>query len=160
MRRRECLTVLGGAAAWPLMAHAQQPTKVARIGFLGPGYYSSAGPVYAERLWQGLRDLGYVEGKNILIEKRWAEGNYDRLPELAAELVALNVDVLVTYATPGALAAKRATTTIPIVVAVTADAIRSGLVPSLSRPGGNLTGQTFFHPELNAKRLELLKEAL
>jgi putative ABC transport system substrate-binding protein len=111
-------------------------------------------------MWARLRDLGWVEGKNIVIESRWAEGNYDRLPELAAELVRLNVDILVTYAGIGALAAKRATTTIPIVVTITSDAIRSGLVASLSRPGGNLTGQTFFVPELNAKRLELLKEAL
>jgi putative tryptophan/tyrosine transport system substrate-binding protein len=153
------LIILGGTAAWPFAARTQTPTKVARIGFLAPGY-SATSALRVERMWAGLRDLGYVEGKNIVIESRWAEGNYDRLPELAAELVRLNIDVLVTYGTPGALAAKQATTTIPIVVAVMADAIRSGLVASLSRPGGNLTGQTFFVPELNAKRLELLKEAL
>jgi len=159
MRRREFFVVLGSTAAWPFAARAQQQTKVARIGFLGPGY-SATSALRVERMWAGLRDLGYVQGKNIVIESRWAEGNYDRLPELAAELVRLNVDVLVTYGTPGVLAAKQATTTIPIVMVVVADAIRSGLVASLSRPGGNLTGQTFFVPELNAKRLELLKEAL
>jgi len=159
MRRRDFFRAVGSTAAWPFAARAQTPMKVARIGFLGPGY-SATSALRVERMWAGLRDLGYVEGKNIVIESRWAEGNYDRLPELAAELVRLNVDVLVTYGTPGVLAAKQATTTIPIVMVVVADAIRSGLVASLSRPGGNLTGQTFFVPELNAKRLELLKEAL
>src|SRR5437870_5718476 len=112
MRRRQFFTVLGSAAAWPLAARAQQPAKIARIGFLGPGYSATSAP-RVERLWGGLRDFGWVEGKNIVIESRWAEGNYDRLPELAAELVRLNVDVLVTYGTPGVLAAKQATTTIP-----------------------------------------------
>jgi len=160
MRRREFFTVLGSAAAWPLTARAEQATKVARIGFLGPGSASSESVHGVPAFRAGLRDLGYVEGKNIVIEWRWAEGDYGRLPELAGELVRLNLDVLVTYATPGALAAKRATTTIPIVVALSGDAITAGLVTSLSRPGGNLTGQTFFLPELNAKRLELLKQAL
>jgi putative ABC transport system substrate-binding protein len=158
-RRRECLTVLGGAAAWPLTAHAQQPPKIARIGFLGPGYSASTAPS-VEKVWEGLRDLGWLEGKNFVVEYRWAEGNYDLLPQLAAELVRLNVDVLVTYATPGGLAAKQATTTIPIVLIIAGDAIITGLVASLSHPGGNLTGQTFFGPELAAKRLELLKEAV
>jgi putative ABC transport system substrate-binding protein len=101
-----------------------------------------------------------MEGENFVIEFRWAENNYDRLPELAAELVRLNVDVLVTYALPGVLAAKQATTTIPIVMAISAEPIRLGLVNSLNQPGGNLTGNSFFNPELNAKRLEFLKEAL
>ncbi|MGH6804295.1 MAG: ABC transporter substrate-binding protein, partial [Methyloceanibacter sp.] len=107
----------------------------------------------------GLRDLGYVEGKNIVIEFRWAEDKYDRLPELAAELVRLKVDVLVTHGTAGPLAAKRATTTIPIVIAHVGDAVATGLVASLARPGGNITGSTFFGPELSAKLLELIKEA-
>ena len=107
----------------------------------------------------GLRDLGYVEGKNIVIEYRWAEGNYDRLPDLAAELVRLKVDVLVTHGAPGTRAAKRATTTVPIVMATGGDAVATGLVASLARPGGNITGSTFFALEINAKRLELLKEA-
>jgi putative ABC transport system substrate-binding protein len=111
-------------------------------------------------LRQGLRDLGYVEGKNLTIEYRWAEDRYERLPGLAAELVALKVDVLVTHGTPGSRAARQATATIPIVMAISGDAVATGLVTSIARPGGNLTGSTFFFPELNAKRLELLKEAL
>jgi putative ABC transport system substrate-binding protein len=111
-----------------------------------------------EALRTGLRDLGYLEGKNVVIDYRWAEGKYDRLPDLAGELVRLGVDVLVTHGTPGALAAKRATTTIPIVVATSADAVASGLVESLARPGGNITGSTYFIPELNAKRLEIFRE--
>jgi putative ABC transport system substrate-binding protein len=107
----------------------------------------------------GLRDLGYVEGKNIIVEFRWAEGNYDRLPDLADELVHRKVDVLVTHGTPGTRAAKQATQTIPIVMAISGDAVATGLVASLNRPGGNVTGSTFFSPELNAKQLELLKEA-
>jgi putative tryptophan/tyrosine transport system substrate-binding protein len=116
--------------------------------------------IRSHRRREGLAALGYAEGKNIIIETRWAEGQYDRLVQLAAQLVDLKVDVLVTYATPGVLAAKRATTTIPIVIAAVGDAVESGLVSSLSRPGGNVTGMTFFNPELAAKRLELLKEAL
>src|SRR5260370_5096724 len=159
MKRRELFTLVAALGAWPLAGRAQQSGKVARIGLLGPRSASNlAGAI--EILRSGLRELGYVEGKNITIEFRWAEGNYDRLPELAEELVRLNVDVLVTYAVPGALAAKQATTTIPIVMALSAEAIRLGLVAGLSRPGGNITGQTFFNPEINAKRLELLKEAL
>ena len=106
----------------------------------------------------GLRDLGYVEGKDIVIEFRWAEGQYDRLPALAVELVRLNVDVIVTHAAPGAFAAKKATSTIPIVITAIADLLALGLVESLARPGGNLTGLSFFNAELLAKRLELLKE--
>jgi putative ABC transport system substrate-binding protein len=111
-----------------------------------------------EALRAGLRDLGYLEGKNVVIDYRWAEGKYDRLSDLAGELVRLRVDVLVTHGTPGALAAKRATTTIPIVVATSADAVASGLVESLARPRGNITGSTYFIPELSAKRLEIFKE--
>jgi ABC-type uncharacterized transport system substrate-binding protein len=161
MKRRGVLTILVGAMALPLIGRAQQPAKVARIGFLGPGPSSTdltASGIAAFR--GGLHDLGYVEGENIVIEFRWAENNFDRLPDLAAELVRLKVDILVTYALPGVLAAKQATTTIPIVMAISAEPIRLGLVTSLNRPGGNLTGNSFFNPELNAKRLEFLKEAL
>src|SRR5262245_9318351 len=111
-----------------------------------------------ERFRAGLRDLGYVEGDNIFIDFRWAEGNYPRLAEFAAELVRLKVDLLATYGTPGTLAAKQATTTVPIVMIVSGDAVATGIVASLARPGGNVTGLTFFSPELNAKGLELLKE--
>ena len=108
----------------------------------------------------GLRELGYVEGKNIRIEYRWADGKYERLPDLAGELVGLRVDVLVTFGTSGAIAAKQTTLTIPIVMAGTGDAVATGLVASLARPAGNITGLTLFIPELMAKRLELLKEAV
>jgi putative ABC transport system substrate-binding protein len=159
MRRRELITLLGGTAAtWPLGVRAQQPPKVARIGYLGltsPSNHAAR----VEALRAGLRDLGYVEGKNILIEFRWAEGKYDRLPALAAELVHLNVDVIVTQGAAGVLTAKQATTTIPIVATAVGDILALGFVQSLSRPGGNVTGLTFFNPELMAKRLELLKEA-
>jgi putative ABC transport system substrate-binding protein len=107
-----------------------------------------------------LRDLGYVENKNLIIDFRWAEGKYERLPELAAELVRLNVDVLITYGTPGPLAAQRATKTIPIVMATSGDAIGAGIVSSLARPGGNITGSTFLSSEMSAKRLALLKEVM
>jgi putative ABC transport system substrate-binding protein len=142
----------------PLASFAQQPpARFHRIGFLGPT--SAAGIASRlEALRAGLRELGYVEGKNLVIEFRWAEGKYDRLPELAAELVRLKVDLIVTHGGPGIRAAKQATTTIPIVMAVVADAVADGLVASLARPGGNITGLSFFGPELNAKRLELLKE--
>lgn len=143
----------------PLAAEAQQPGKVPRIGFLGATSAAEYAP-RVEAFRQGLRDLRYVEGKDIVIEFRWAEGKYDQLPGLAAELVRLKVDVLVTHGTPGTRAAKGATTTIPIVMMVSGDAVATGLVASIARPGGNLTGSTFFNPELAAKRLELLKEAV
>jgi ABC-type uncharacterized transport system substrate-binding protein len=143
----------------PLAAETQQTAKVPRIGFLGLASASSFGK-QVEALRAGLRDLGYLEGKNVVIHYRWAENKYERLSDLAGELVRLRVDILVTHGTPGALAAKRATTTIPIIVAGSADAVASGLVESLARPGGNITGSTFFIPELNAKRLEIFKETL
>ena len=159
MRRREFIkAIAGSAAAWPLAASAQQPTMPI-IGFLG-ALSASDWATRVEALRAGLRDLGYVEGKNIAIEFRWAEGNYDRLPTLVADLVRLKVNVIVTHGTPGTLAAKQATTTIPIVFAVVGDAVGSGVVSSFARPGGNLTGLTFFQPELIGKRLELLKETM
>jgi ABC-type uncharacterized transport system substrate-binding protein len=109
---------------------------------------------------QGLRDLGYVEGANFIIDDRWAEGDYARLPQLAAELVRSNVDVILTWTTPGSLAAKRATAAIPIVMAIVGDPVASGIVGSLAQPGRNITGQSFFNPELRAKRIELLKEIM
>jgi putative tryptophan/tyrosine transport system substrate-binding protein len=143
----------------PFASEAQEAGKVYRIGFLGPSSASTHAN-RVEALRAGLRELGYVEEKNILIENRWAEGKYDRLPGLAAELVHLKVDVLVTFGTPGTLAAKQTTTTIPIVMAGSGDAVATGIVSSLARPGGNITGSTLFIPELMAKRLELLKEAM
>jgi len=160
VKRRTFITLLGGAAAaWPLAAGAQQAGKVPRIGFLGAASPST----FASRLEPfrlGLRDFGYVEGANMTIEYRWAEGRYERLPELAAELVRSNVDLIVTHTTPGSLAAKRATTTIPIVIALIGDPVAAGIVTNLAQPGGNITGQSFFNPELRAKRIELLKEVM
>ena len=160
MERRRFLAMVGGnLLAAPLAAQAQQPGKGYRIGYLGATTASSYAR-HVEALRLGLRDLGYVEGKNLTIEYRWAEDKYDRLPDLAAELVRLKVDVIVTHTTPGTLAAKHATTTIPIVMAISGDAVATGLVASIiARPGGNITGSSFFFPELNAKRLELLTEA-
>jgi putative tryptophan/tyrosine transport system substrate-binding protein len=160
MKRREFITLLGGvAAAWPLAVRAQQSAKAARIGFLGSTFASNwASRVEAFR--SGLRGLGYVEEENVAIEFRWAEENYDQLPELAAELIRLKVDVLVVNGTPGSLVAKRATTTVPIVMVHSGDAVAAGIVASLARPGGNLTGMTYFVPELMAKRMEMLKDVM
>jgi ABC-type uncharacterized transport system substrate-binding protein len=160
MKRREFITLLGGAAvAWPLTARAQTSGKTYRIGFLGVFSYAEYRR-QVDALLMGLRQLGYDEGKNIVIHYRWAEGKYDRLPELASELAKLNVDVIVTHSTPGSRAAKEATSTIPIVMAAVIDPVEMGLVPSLHRPGGNLTGLTFFVFELYAKRVELIREAI
>ena len=160
LRRREFITLLGGTAvAWPLAARAQPSGKTYRIGFLGPTSYAER-KRDVDALRSGLRQLGYEEGRNIVIHYRWAEGRYDRLAELAAELVKLNVDVIVTASTPGALAAKQATSTIPIVMAAVGDPVAAGIVASLARPSGNLTGLTFFFAEICAKRVELIKEAI
>ena len=159
MRRREFISLLGSAAALPLAARAQPASKIFRIGFVGPHAADSL-PKLPEAFRAGLRDLGYEEGRNTVIEFRWADGHYERLPALFSELIRLNVDVIVTYGTPGGLAAKQATTTIPIVFATASDAVASGLVASLAQPGGNVTGTTHFIPELSAKQLELLKEAI
>src|SRR6266852_3566402 len=155
-----------GLLAAALAADAQQGRKVPRIGLLSPASPSDAGrnpsdlAVLFAAFREGLRELGYVEGQNIAIESRWAEGNYDLLPGLAADLVRLNVDVIVTYGTPASQAAKKATGTIPIVMAAIIDPVASGLVTSIARPGGNLTGQSMMSPDLVAKQLEILKEAV
>jgi len=158
MHRRRFVALLGGALAAPLFARAQA-TKMPRVGYL-----FSFVPSQGEHLWQacrqGLRELGYVEGRNIALEPRWADGHHGRLPELAAELVRLKVDVIVAAATPANLAAKAATRTTPIVMVAVSDPARIGLVASLARPGGNITGLSLLTPELSGKRLELLLEIL
>ena len=158
MKRRHFIKLVGGMAmACPFVLHAQPLARVARIGFLGSASASGSAKS-VEALRTGLRDLGYVEGKNIVIEFRWAEGGYDRLSALVTDLIRLKVDLIVTHGTPGTRAAKKATSTIPIVMAISGDAIATGLVTSLARPEANVTGSTFFIPQLNAKRLELVKE--
>jgi putative ABC transport system substrate-binding protein len=156
MKRREFITLLGGAAtAWPIVARAQQPTMPV-IGFLGPtSPYANADALRA--FLQGLKDTGHVEGENVAIHYLWADNQLDRLPELAAELVSRRVAVIATFA-QGASVAKAATTTIPVVFVFNEDPVRLGLVASLARPGGNLTGVNFFSAELSAKRLEILRE--
>jgi len=152
-----CLTLCAMLFALCLPAEAQQPAKIPWIGVLslGPAAIHST---RVEAFCQGLRDLGYVEGKNLAIEYRFAEGNFKRLRELAADLVALKVNVIMTWGTPQILAVKQATNTIPIVMAFSADPVRDGFVASLARPGGNITGLSSLSPELSGKRLELLKE--
>jgi putative tryptophan/tyrosine transport system substrate-binding protein len=164
MKRREFITLLGGAAVWPVAARAQQQGKVARIGVARIGLLGASSEsgmaTRVEGFRSGLRDLGYTEGFNVIIESRWADNKYERLPELVGELVRSKVDVIVTHGTPGSLAAKRTTASIPIVVANIGDPVAGGVVASLARPGGNFTGLSFFSPQLGAKRIELLKELM
>jgi putative tryptophan/tyrosine transport system substrate-binding protein len=156
MKRRDFITLLGGAAAWPLAARAQQPAgRIWRLGILSPA--APPDPL-VEAIRQRLRELGYIDGRNIVFEYRWAEGKLDRLTDLARELVGSKVDVITTLSTPAALAARNATTTIPIVFTAVGDPVGSGVVPSLARPGGNATGTSLLATELSAKRLELVRE--
>jgi putative tryptophan/tyrosine transport system substrate-binding protein len=158
MRRREFVMLLGGAAAaWPLAARAQQAGKLPTIGFLGSSTPSAMGQWVAAFV-QRLRDLGWIEGRTVAIEYRWAEGRSSRAAEIAAEFVRLNVDVIVTYASVAVLAAKQATSVIPIVFAAATDAVGAGLVASLARPGGNVTGLSMQQTDAAGKRLELLRE--
>jgi putative tryptophan/tyrosine transport system substrate-binding protein len=153
MKRREFIGLVGGAAAWPLTASAQQQVKIVTIGVLAIEPWS---PIDTFR--QALDDLGYIEGKNVRFEYRYAKGNNERLPELANDLVGLNVDVILTWGTDAVLAAEQATTTIPIVMGVVGDPLGIGIVTNLAHPGGNITGCSLDSAELEAKRLQLLKE--
>jgi putative tryptophan/tyrosine transport system substrate-binding protein len=159
MKRRDFITLLGGAAAWPLAARAQQSAKLPTIGYLGGDAPGADGQRVA---WfvQQLRELGWVEGRNVTIEYRWAEGRFEQMTEIAAEFVRLKVDVIFTWATPPAVAAKQATSVIPIVFAVVGDPLGTGLVVSLARPGGNVTGLSLQQTDSASKRVELLREAV
>ncbi len=160
--RRMFLAAIGGSLlAAPLAAEAQPAAKVWRIGFLTSGFREGAGAdIRLAPFSRGLRDLGYVEGRNVIVEVRYAEGRVERFPALAAELVNLKVDVLVATSTPGALAGKQTTSTIPIVMAAVGEPVEVKLVDSLAHPGGNITGLSISAPQLAAKRLDLLKQTL
>jgi putative tryptophan/tyrosine transport system substrate-binding protein len=158
MNRRDFITLLGGAAvAWPLGARAQQSHKVPRIGVVLPGTPTSFAP-RTKAFVEGLQDLGYVEGRTVAFEWKWGQDRVDRLPDLAAELVGSQVDVIVTGGTPATKAVKNATRTTPIVMAMVGDPVGAGLVESLGRPGGNATGLSIVATDLSGKRLQLLKE--
>jgi putative ABC transport system substrate-binding protein len=158
-RRREFVRLLVGAAAWPLAAHAQQSGKLRTIAFLGPNTHSAASE-WVAALVKRLRELGWTEGRTITIEYRWAEGREERFAEIAAELVRLKADVIVTSGTQAVMASKNATSVIPIVFATAGDPVGSGLVGSLARPAGNVTGLATLANELAGKRLELLREVV
>ena len=158
-KRRQFIMLLGGAAAWPVAARAQQPAKLPTIGFLGSGSPATDNQWIAAFV-QRLRELGWVDGRNIAIEYRWAEGRTNRYDEIAAEFVRLKVDLILTHNTPPVLAAKQATSVIPIVFASAGDPVGTGLVASLARPGGNVTGLSSQAADSAAKRLELLREVV
>lgn len=157
MKRREFITLLGGAATWPLAVHAQQSAKLPNIGYLGPNTRSVDGP-RIDAFLQRLRELGWFEGRTMAIEYRWAEGHNEHLAETVAEFVKRRVDVIVTSATPPTVAAKQATSVIPIVFAAVGDPVGAGVVESLARPGGNATGLSLQATDAAGKRLELLHE--
>jgi putative ABC transport system substrate-binding protein len=158
--RRRFMSALGGTAvAWPLAARAQQPGKLPTVGILGPTT-PAAQPEWTVGFIQRLRELGWIEGRNIAIEPRWAEGRIERMVEIASELIRLNVDVIVTSGTAAVVAAKKVTTGVPIVFVGAGDPVGSGLVASLARPGGNVTGQSNQQPDTAGKRLELLREVV
>jgi putative ABC transport system substrate-binding protein len=160
MRRRDFIKVISGAsAAWPLAARAQQPAKLPTIGFLGANT-ASAQSVWTAAFVQRLRELGWIEGRNIAIEYRWLEGRTERATEMVAEFVRLKIDVIVTHSAAPVVAAKQATSVIPIVIASAADPVGTGLVASLARPGGNVTGLSLQVTDLAGKRLELLREVV
>src|ERR1700682_3415208 len=156
MKRREFLTVLGGAMAWPFAAHAQQSSsKKWQMGFLAQGYEK-----FHEALFEGLRELGYTEGRELVVERRYAEGHSERFKEFATEMVRLKVDIIIVTTTPAALAVKNATTTIPVVFPNAISPVESGVIASLAHPGGNITGGAAQTAILSTKRLGILKEVV
>jgi putative tryptophan/tyrosine transport system substrate-binding protein len=158
MRRRDFIRLLGGAAAaWPLAARAQQPGKTSRIGWLQPVPIPDT---WLRGFRQGLQEFNYVEGTNLIVEYRWGDGNFDQLPAMAAELIQLKVDVIISGNTAALLALQKATRTIPIVMLAAGDPVATGLAANLARPGGNITGLSLIAPEVSGKRLELLKELI
>jgi ABC-type uncharacterized transport system substrate-binding protein len=159
LERRKFLATLGGAAAWPLAARGQQPAKLPTIGFLGAAnatFERASTDAFVRRL----RELGWIENRTVAIEYRWAEGRDERFAEIAGEFIRLKVDVILTYGTPSIIAAKKATAVIPIVFAAAGDPVGTGLVASLARPGGNITGLSIQQTDLASKRLEMLREVL
>src|SRR5262245_30508023 len=159
MRRRDFIRLVGGVAVWPLAVQAQQPEKVWRVGMLDTTS-AKLNAVNIDAFRDAMARFGYVEGRNVMIEYRSGEGQIDRFPKLAAELIALKVDIIVTRGTPATTAAKNATSTIPIVMAAIGEPVGTGAVASLARPGGNITGLSAFVTELTAKRIEIMRELL
>jgi putative ABC transport system substrate-binding protein len=155
MMRREFMTLVGCATAWPLVARAQHSAKIWRIGFIAHRYEKFYDP-----LFQRLHELGYTEGQNLIVERRYADGHAERFDGFAAEMVRLNVDAVIVVTTPAAFAVRKATTTIPIIHTVAIDPVGTGLIASLAHPGGNVTGLAVLNAETSAKRLELLREVL
>src|ERR1700730_4464230 len=159
MKRRDFITLLGGVAAWPLAARAQQPTNLRTLGFSGQSS-RSAESEFVAAFTQRLHELGWIENRTVVIEYRWSEGRAERFVQIAAEFVRLKVDVIVTSGTPQVLATKQATSVIPIVFARVGDPVANGLVASLARPGGNVTGLSVQSDELAGKRIEILREVV
>ena len=159
MRRREFISLLGGAAAWPLAARAQQPAKLPTVGYLGSGTPATQSQ-WAAAFVQRLHEVGWIDGRTVAIEYRWAEGRDERAAEIASEFVRRKVDVIVTSGTAVIVAVKQATEAIPIVFAAAGDPVGTGLVASLARPGGNVTGLSLQLTETSGKRLELLREVI
>src|ERR1700743_1507969 len=156
MRRRDFITLVGGAIlAWPNVLRAQQPSRVWRIGFIAHRYEKFYDPLFS-----GLRELGYVEGQNLIVERRYAEGNAERFKEFAQEMVRLNVDAVIVVTTPAAMAVRNETKTIPIVHPAAIDPVGTGLIASLAHPGGNVTGLAVLNGETSAKRVQLLQEII
>ena len=160
MNRRDALLALVALGAMPLSGRAQHPGRIPRVGFLHPAVPQNNTTPFLEAFRQGMRELGYMEGKNLQLEVRWGEGKLERMPALAEELVRIKVDVIVAASSPSVIAARQATKTIPIVMPLSSDPVGDGLVASLAHPGGNITGLSMMAPEVGAKRLQLLKEVI